>query len=538
MSGHDESVLNRLLRRADWRFVLPNPEPTRAVCFTSGLLAQAVRLIAQSVAESDGSPRDCDLAIAVNPDTDTLVRAWRTLTPGGKLYTEWTPSRLRRNGTLRSHLERSGFTDVKLYLAWPPPHRGSAAFWLPLENPRAISHFLSTRASAHSPAGRLVGFTLRSLWTLFYHAGIFPFVSAIATRPFAQPALTVNVPETVPDDVPSEGNETERLQRTILSYWQRRSGDAAPNGLSWTLLTGGARTINKVVALVFDDNDHEPKLAIKMSRVPAATGALLQEADTLRQFHLMKPRGISGIPEVQFVHRWNTTVAVAETALTGIPLLTRLGPDTYRDIALLATQWLTGLAGHPTPARRSKWWDRLVEPVFADFTQAFGPILDVASIDRLRDRLSSLGPLPLVCEQRDFSPWNLLIDSGGALVVLDWESAELRGLPGMDLQYFLTYLAFFHDGAMESGRLLQSYRAAANPSTFTGHVQRECLHLYCNSLGLDPAALGPLRILTWLLHSRSEYRRLEADRGGRPDEAAMESSLFLTLIREELQSGE
>src|SRR5436190_718658 len=96
-------------------------------------------------------------------------------------------------------------------------------------------------------------------------------------------------------------------------------------------------------------------------------------------------------------------------------------------------------------------------------------------IRETRARLAALGDLPLVCEQRDFSPWNVLIAADGALVVLDWESAETEGLPGMDLIYFLAYLAFFLDGAMESGRFRESYRAALDPATFTGAVQAECL---------------------------------------------------------------
>jgi hypothetical protein len=541
VGSNDEPVLNRLLRRVDWRFVLPNPEPTRAVCFTSGMLARAVRLIAQSVADPHGSPRDCDLAVAVNPDAGTLAIAWRALIPGGNLYTEWTLPRLRRNSSLRSRLEGSGFENVALYWCWPPPCRGPALFWIPLENPGAISHFLTTRPSASGPVGRLLRFTMHSLWTLLYRAGVFPSVSAVATKPPARAVLTVdetrNARETGPLQVPSAASDTEHIQRMVLSYWQHKNGCTVPSPLSWTLLTGGSRTTNKVVALVFVRHEREPKLAIKMSRVPEATSALLREADALQQLHSNFPHGIPGVPEVQFLHRWNTTVAVAETALTGLPLLARLRPDSYRDIALMATKWLASLADHAAPTPRAEWWDRLIEPILTDFAHSFGPLLDSASMGRLRERLSYLDALPLVCEQRDFSPWNLLIDPRGALVVLDWESAELGGLPSLDLHYFLTYLAFFHDGALESGQLLESYRAAADPSTFTGRIQHECLDLYCNRLRLNPATLGPLRILTWLVHSRSEYQRLKADADGRPDGATMQSSLFLTLIREELLRG-
>ena len=42
----EEATRNRLLRRVDWRFLLPEPGAARTVCFTSGELRQAVALIA------------------------------------------------------------------------------------------------------------------------------------------------------------------------------------------------------------------------------------------------------------------------------------------------------------------------------------------------------------------------------------------------------------------------------------------------------------------------------------------------------------
>jgi hypothetical protein len=122
--------------------------------------------------------------------------------------------------------------------------------------------------------------------------------------------------------------------------------------------------------------------------------------------------------------------------------------------------------------------------------------------------LATLGDLPLVCEQRDCSPWNVLLDSAGELVILDWESAEPRGLPLLDLVYFLTYLMFFLDGAMESQRFTESYRAMLDPTTFTGRIVAECQLRYLTCVGLDSSVLRPLRLLTWLIHLRGHPREL------------------------------
>ena len=84
-----EEVRNRLLRRVDWRFLLPTPQPTKSICFANGLLSRAVRLISDRMADDRLDPIDnYDLAVAVNPNHATLRKGWTALRPGGSCYTE------------------------------------------------------------------------------------------------------------------------------------------------------------------------------------------------------------------------------------------------------------------------------------------------------------------------------------------------------------------------------------------------------------------------------------------------------------------
>jgi len=198
------------------------------------------------------------------------------------------------------------------------------------------------------------------------------------------------------------------------------------------------------------------------------------------------------------------------------------------------TEWLATLAGHAQPCLRSDWWDQLIEATVGEFERNFGRVIDLAKIQTTRAILATLCDLPLVCEQRDCSPWNILIADDGGLVILDWESAEPRGLPMLDLVYFLTYLIFFLDGALESKRFTESYRTLLDPATFTGRIVADCQQIYMDCVGLDPIVLRPLRLLTWLIHSRSEYQRFVAESAGQPDPTDLRRSLFVSLWEEEL----
>jgi hypothetical protein len=300
------------------------------------------------------------------------------------------------------------------------------------------------------------------------------------------------------------------------------------------LLTGGRRSINKVVGVVLDEGVAEPTAIVKMPRVPESIPALRNEARTLRQLEV-RPTPVPGAPRVLSFVEQGASTRLVETVIRGVPVASVLRPNTHRRLALQGAEWQARLAGLMVPVAQEAWWDRLIEPVLADVSVSYGPVLDLSQIDQTRRLLSGLRALPLVCEQRDFSPWNVLVDDRGELAVLDWESSEPQGLPALDLIYFLAYLAFYVDGAMATGRFRDAHSVALDPSTVTGRVTRDGLLRYCQIIGLDPATLGPLRLLTWLIHARSEYQSLTADAGRSPSPEKLRDAMFLGLWQEELR---
>jgi phosphotransferase family enzyme len=217
-----------------------------------------------------------------------------------------------------------------------------------------------------------------------------------------------------------------------------------------------------------------------------------------------------------------------------VPLLSLLSRRSYRSFALQATDWLVDLAGCARRDDRTPPAGRLIDEALAEFARSFGSLLEPELLARTRGAVARLSSLASVCEHRDFSPWNVFVTPQGGLAVFDWESSEPAGLPGLDLHYFLAYLAFALDRAWEAPAMLESYRGVLDPTTFTGAVYRECLSRYAERVGLEPADFRALRLLTWIIHSRSEYHRLTADAVGAPPKDLLRRSLFLGLWRAEV----
>jgi Phosphotransferase enzyme family len=531
MSGPEElsePLRNRLLRRADWRLLLSTPRPSKSIVFANGVLREAVRVVSRECFPAPGpapaADATHDLAVVVDPAPGVLADAFAAVRPGGSLYGEWYSPLAGGPQRIRRQLESQGFEDVRCYWPWPWPNRAPPLFWLPLEAPMALDYFLATRPRKRSPRLRITNAVLRVLWRLAVRARILVPVCATAGKPAAA------------DRQRTSADTAEGILTAIAVRWRSFDLGKAPGRLSALLLTGGTHSSNKVVALVFADSSPRPQLVVKFARSPDADAALQREAAILG---IVQERAadVMGVPRVLFTIPRESGSAVAESVLDGQPLSTQLRRDNYRLFALTVTDWLSHLALRRPPDSRDSWWPELVELPLAEFERTYAAVLDPRLLEVTHERLCAVTDVPLVVEQRDCAPWNVLVDRSGRVGIVDWESAEARGLPARDLVYFLTYAAFFIDGAMASGAFRESYRTMLDPRTFTGRVVQECLGRYLARLGLDSAILSPLRLLTWILHSRSEYRRIAADGAAPPNPDALRRSLFLALWEEELRTN-
>jgi aminoglycoside phosphotransferase (APT) family kinase protein len=217
-------------------------------------------------------------------------------------------------------------------------------------------------------------------------------------------------------------------------------------------------------------------------------------------------------------------------------MFTRISPTTLVSLATKGASWLADFhatrqgATHDTTS-----WNARTTRAIARFADTFGAVIDPAL---LRETASALAQpdeaVTSVIEHRDFGPWNILIDDSGTLTVLDWESSRVHGLPLLDLIYFITYMAFFVDGAMVSRRFAESYRATLDPRSSTGAMRAELMEQYRQRFGISPEMEWALRSLCWIEHADSEFQHFTADAGGRPPVEALRASVFMQLWKEEI----
>lgn len=429
-------------------------------------------------------------------------RDWRFLLPEAELLGHWRLPRPGRAGRVRRRGEEAGYTDVRVYWAGPLPHR-PPQFWLPLDSAEAIDHLLSSRAPRS-----LAGVALRKLWGLARRVGLLAPLYVVGRPP--------NAPE---GDLP-----------------------VSPS-CSLLLLTTGHRSINKAVGLAFEPGEGQPAKALKFARVPEAEPGLEREAKVLRHLREARP-DLDGVPTLVRAGSRAGRLAVVQEAVAGESLLDKLSPQNFEEVALRVTRLLVELARSGERASGDDWRRRLVAEPTEWFEGHFGPVLEKRTQlsphtgdNYVRSLLNGLGELPAAVEHRDCSPWNILITPGGDPVLLDWESSEPAGLPGLDLVYFLANCAFVLDKALESGRTRESYARLLDPATPNGGVAAKAIEVYTSALGISAEDFRRLRLLTWITHSRSDYRHLQLESPGEPSTEALRGSVFLGLAEEELGRG-
>ncbi|MCZ7539848.1 MAG: aminoglycoside phosphotransferase family protein [Anaerolineae bacterium] len=176
-------------------------------------------------------------------------------------------------------------------------------------------------------------------------------------------------------------------------------------------------------------------------------------------------------------------------------------------------EWLADVAAPLRGTLDEAAFARLVSEPLAAFAAGFPLAREdealLATTRESAERLRGAG-LPLVLEHGDLSHPNLILRAGGGLGVVDWELAQLAGLPAHDLFFFLAYVAFARSDARTTEAQIAAFRAAFFERDAWA---RPYALAYAGRLGLATEWLGPLFVLCWARYTGRLWERVNAAEG-------------------------
>jgi hypothetical protein len=306
---------------------------------------------------------------------------------------------------------------------------------------------------------------------------------------------------------------------TFLTANRERLGLArygVPERLSALIITPRFRASSHVVFLIVAQGTSTPLLVAKLPRLAGASASVEREVANLRAVQAGRNGGFASIPRVITFEEYLGRPILVETALVGQSMDPSMVRRDRARCCCLVTDWLATLPqpGGATAAGGGNWFKQLIETPLRHFQQVFPlSVEEERLIERTWEFIAPLRDveLPLVFEHGDLSHPNIMLLENGSPGVVDWELAESHGLPGYDLFFFLTYVAFASQNARKSGDYLAAFQAA-----FFGRASWTRLYVdaYARRLQLPSHTLTTLYVLSWARYIANLLLRLDTQRSG------------------------
>ena len=505
---------------ASWSYLLPSLELGRVVCFgavSAAELATLARIGREVVVVDPAGERDPEapanvrfapdrtflgladasvdlvriagVASADSPGSTEIARLGRLLAPGGRIYLEEIGGSGRRESGVGSDRARDAYLEHGLAVAAEfalHPSRGEPREALPIGDPGVLAYAARTRFAGATRRARLAG----------------RLSAAGLRRPPARTAvLLARADGTTPRSGPPD----------YLANLLDPAGLEVPR--RWCLLARGRFNSQKVLAVGFPARGDEPNLIVKLPREPALDARLENELRALRALEAV-PAAAGRIPRALASGNHGGLTILAESIVAGRPF--RDAGNGARSLAALgdAIGFLVDLGrGTAVPAEPGALAVELRE-IIEPFTALYR--IEPRHFHALEALVGAVadhrGTVPRVFQHGDPGIWNLLVTSSGGAAFLDWESAELHGVPLWDLFYLL------RSYVVSTGRLggFRS-RTKAYSRTFIGRSSLSPMVLdaidgYCRAIELPAALIYPLFVTCWMHRAVKEASRLAPDR--------------------------
>ncbi len=315
------------------------------------------------------------------------------------------------------------------------------------------------------------------------------------------------------------GSSSANLSDTPPAYLKEiaRKYDLDIDDYIWGLSAKGEYSSRKVLFFLFDTRKEgraSPKAVyiVKMVRDHIFNPRLENEYNALIHLEEIGFGVGETVPKVVFFGHHSELAVIGETIIEGVFFRQKTEWSDVCPYASSAIDWFIELGAATsnqdgaTPKEEAVILDRLLER----FNEIYRLSAEhykfmVEQIERVRD---SRSPFPLVFQHGDPGTWNVLAKPNKRVAFIDWEAAELRGVPLWDLLYFMrSYCVGAARAQGTRGRLI-GFREQFLDRSKISQLVVEATRRYCQQTGLSGDMVEPLFYTCWMHRALKESTRL------------------------------
>ncbi|MFO7321152.1 MAG: phosphotransferase [Chloroflexota bacterium] len=272
-------------------------------------------------------------------------------------------------------------------------------------------------------------------------------------------------------------------------------------GWRWGLAARGEYSSRKVLIFLFPPDEQRPSLIVKMVREAGFNARLENEYRALRWLVENGIGDAATLPQPVFSGYHGGLMLVGETIIDGTPFRAADGVETG-ELAERGLNWLVELAtttantGVASAETVAAGLEVLLERYIEIYEPGAGERAFLAEqVDAIR---RSRQPFPLVFQHGDPGVWNVIVTPDRRTAFLDWEAAEIHGMPLWDLFYYWRSVAIDvsrRQGVQDAlaGFERQFLHESPLNATLSLAIRR-----VCDATGLSAALVRPLFYLCWM----------------------------------------
>ncbi len=534
-------LLNKLLRRVDWRFLVGAPSFKNIKCFSNGSIHESLELISDfSIDNSTNSDTGkYELAVAIDPDQSTITQAYDSLSEDGILYAEFSLNRLSSYQKYSSNLKSSGFNHIDFYLPIPPPSESATQLWIPLSSKQAINFTLTLlqQNSLLSKSRKISAQVKKLTWKFFpslimkHPILMFPSRSNITVIAIAKKTSRNNMnSHTEIVDGTSLNNIISNTIRHILKQLQLNYQEKE---LSKLMITVGRFLGSKVILAIFSYDRQDPLLMLKIPRAQQSILPLKNELEIINELNRYIPLEGS-IPKMLYSPRNEINFFTAQTYLSGTIIPLARTPKKDKQIVSSVTSLLVSLADCTKHEPEGDWKKQLIHSRINSTRKMLESVVNSKFLDLSLYYLDRIEVSHLVCEHRDLNPRNMLITKNNEVRIFDWETAERHGLPLADLIYFITFYCFYATHAWESKQFTKIYKDMVDGSSVIHKIYTESINQYTSELLIDKSMVQHMRLYTWVNSAISDIESIIKGENNKIKPKKINKNLYVNLWEIEL----